>query len=171
MAVSIGPGGFTGLRIAVSTAKMFAEALGASIIAAPTALVAAESFHSSSARRLLIALASKNDAAWITRAVRDEAAQPWRIAGEPGLAEASALDFTDVNALLADAHLPAAMRQRAQDAAVPVIEPTFRAAACLAVGARMLKAGQTTDPASLLPLYPRQPEAVTLWEVRQKKGA
>src|SRR5262245_14406799 len=42
--VSIGPGGFTGLRIAVSTAKMFSEVLGAKIAAPPTALVVAESF-------------------------------------------------------------------------------------------------------------------------------
>ncbi|MHC4446612.1 MAG: tRNA (adenosine(37)-N6)-threonylcarbamoyltransferase complex dimerization subunit type 1 TsaB, partial [Planctomycetota bacterium] len=31
--VSVGPGGFTGLRIAVSTAKMFAETLGAQLVA------------------------------------------------------------------------------------------------------------------------------------------
>ena len=40
--VSIGPGGFTGLRIAVSTGKMMAEATGAKIVAVPTALVVAE---------------------------------------------------------------------------------------------------------------------------------
>lgn len=42
VAVSIGPGGFTGLRLAVTTAKMFAFTLGVPIAAVPTAVVVAE---------------------------------------------------------------------------------------------------------------------------------
>ncbi|MFO0875018.1 MAG: tRNA (adenosine(37)-N6)-threonylcarbamoyltransferase complex dimerization subunit type 1 TsaB [Phycisphaerales bacterium] len=41
VAVSIGPGGFTGLRVAIATAKMLSEALGATVVAVPSALVAA----------------------------------------------------------------------------------------------------------------------------------
>src|SRR5687767_12602677 len=41
--VSIGPGGFTGLRIAVSAAKMLAETLKLDLVAVPSAIVASES--------------------------------------------------------------------------------------------------------------------------------
>src|SRR5919106_153062 len=85
--VSIGPGGFTGLRIAVTTAKMFAEALGANVIAVPSALVAAHStFATPSApatdaaalgqpvplrEEVIICLACKDFSCWCTRVRRD----------------------------------------------------------------------------------------------------
>lgn len=50
---------------------------------------------------------------------------------------------------------------------MPVIEPKFDAAALLAVSARRLAAGETADPLTLAPLYPRPPEAVSLWERRR----
>src|SRR6185503_7170285 len=62
--VSIGPGGFTGLRIAISTAKMFAEALGAQLVAVPSALVAAEGHSGKSP--FLVGLASKGESCWMT---------------------------------------------------------------------------------------------------------
>ncbi len=63
--VSIGPGGFTGLRIAVGTAKMLAETLGVRLVAVPTAHVVAESHDGDGP--ILVALAAKGDRFWATR--------------------------------------------------------------------------------------------------------
>jgi len=170
VAVSIGPGGFTGLRIAVSTAKMFAETLGVKLIGVPSAIVAAEASRDvpvAVGADVVVALACKNESAWCTRLKRgDDGA--WIVAAQPppGLCEANSLDLTGIAAMIADEHLPSAMRVRCAAESVPVIAPTFSAVACLTVGARMLERGEVTDPLRLLPLYPRQPEAVTLWDAR-----
>ena len=63
--VSIGPGGFTGLRIAVATAKMLAETLGVDLVAVPSALVAAGSYRGSGP--IVVALAAKGETCWATR--------------------------------------------------------------------------------------------------------
>jgi hypothetical protein len=52
---------------------------------------------------------------------------------------------------------------------VLIIAPVFDAAACLAVAERMSGRGEFADPLALLPLYPRQPEAVTIWEQRARQ--
>ena len=70
------------------------------------------------------------------------------------------------DALLADEHVPVAIRDRATNAGVPCTPPRFTAGACLRVGLAMLEAGRSTDPQALGPIYPRPPEAVTLWEAR-----
>jgi len=170
VAVSIGPGGFTGLRIAVSTAKMFAETLGVKLVGVPSAMVVAEASRDvpvTVGSDIVVALASKNESAWYTRLKR-EANGAWMIINEPppGLCEANSLALNGVAAMFADEHLPGAMRECCAAAGVPIIAPTFSAAACLIAGARMLERGESTDPLRLLPLYPRQPEAVTLWDAR-----
>ena len=76
--VSIGPGGFTGLRIAVTTAKMLAETLGVKVIEVPSALVAANAYKKDE-ESILIALASKRESAWITKLIRREGV--WEIQG------------------------------------------------------------------------------------------
>jgi tRNA threonylcarbamoyl adenosine modification protein YeaZ len=165
--VSIGPGGFTGLRIAVSTAKMLAETLGANVIGVPTALVAAEStMKDSRAATVIVALASKGETCWCTRLNRHEAT--WRIASDPGLSDAASLNLTGVDALLGDQYLPPSFRDRCANEGVPVIDPPFDPATCLLIAERLLASGTVTDPLHLLPLYPRQPEAVTIWEARAK---
>jgi tRNA threonylcarbamoyladenosine biosynthesis protein TsaB len=168
--VSIGPGGFTGLRIAVSTAKMFAEALGAKIIAVPSAAVAAESTADADVRSVLVALASKQDTAWFTR-LRRGAEGAWSICGEGGLADAASLDLDGVDALLGDEFLPQSIRDRLSAAGIPVIHPQFDLRACLSVAERMLNTGEVVDPLHLAPLYPRQPEAVTIWDQRLKRAS
>jgi len=194
VAVSIGPGGFTGLRIAISTAKMFAETLGVKLIGVPSAVVAAEALSDQRSEirgqksevgdqkseeskpslsrawasgEVIVALASKNESAWCTRLRRD-AHGAWMSVGEspPGLCEANTLDLNGIAMLFGDEHLPMTMRDRCAGAGVPIIAPRFSAAGCLRIGARMLERGETTDPLRLLPLYLRQPEAVTLWEAR-----
>jgi hypothetical protein len=83
--------------------------------------------------------------------------------------DASSLDLTGVRALLADEYLPDSMRAKADAARVPIVEPVFDAAACLRVAARLLDAGQIIDPHLLAPLYPRPPEAVSLWVKARKR--
>jgi tRNA threonylcarbamoyl adenosine modification protein YeaZ len=193
VAVSIGPGGFTGLRIAVSTAKMLAEVLAAKLIAVPSALVAAQSIfptpqvsgvrfqasgadapaaaivnrHSSLVNRhetIIVALACKGETCWCTRLARQS--DGWSIMGQPGLVDARSLDLQNVEAILGDAHLPPAIRQVCADQGVDVIEPVFDPRACLTAAQTMMQRREFTDPLTLAPLYPRQPEAVSLWQKR-----
>jgi tRNA threonylcarbamoyl adenosine modification protein YeaZ len=167
--VSIGPGGFTGLRIAVSTAKMLALALNVKVIAVPSALVVAEGCPSEEVQNgpIIVALSCKRGSFWATTLTRE--AGEWMITGKPGLADAETTALGNVVALIADRHLPDAARERAAAAGVPIFEPCFDARACLAVSARLLAAGKTTDPLKLAPLYPRPPEAISLWERRRQK--
>ncbi len=158
VAVSVGPGGFTGLRIAVSTAKMLGEALGAKIVAVPTALVATESHDGPGP--IIIALAARDDTAWATRLTRDETDGTWIIAGEAGLVDADTIWLKGIKAVLGDDYLPGPIRERCQAQKVPVIEPVFSPSACLDVGWRLLQDGRTSDPLLLAPIYARPPAAV-----------
>jgi tRNA threonylcarbamoyl adenosine modification protein YeaZ len=160
--VSVGPGGFSGLRIAVSTAKMLAEALDVQLVAVPTALVAAESY--AGAGPIIVALACKGESFWSTRLER--AAAGWRIIGQPGIVDAGSFEIGAIEAVLGDMYLPAAIRARCDSARIAVVEPVFDSRACLTVTARWVLEGRTIDPLKMAPLYPRVPEAVSLWEKR-----
>ncbi len=163
--VSIGPGGFTGLRLAVTTAKMLAETLGVKVVAVPSALVATASQAEPTSGDMLVALAGKQDPAWVTRVHIEGGA--YRIVGEPGLAIADQLDLHGIEAVIADRYLPPPIREACEEAGVLILEPTFDPAACLRLALAMLEAGKLSDPLTLSPLYPRPPEAVSLWEQRR----
>jgi tRNA threonylcarbamoyladenosine biosynthesis protein TsaB len=171
VAVSAGPGGFTGLRIAVATAKALALGLGAQVVAVPSGLVAAQTVASQEQLPdgwCGVALAAKGTSAWLERvllrggcAVGREAA----LRQEPR----GALDA--LTALVCDAHLPQAWSEAARSAGVRVVPSWWSAVACLELGEAILKSQGPTDPLLLQPIYPRPPEAVTLWEARTGRAA
>jgi tRNA threonylcarbamoyl adenosine modification protein YeaZ len=151
VAVSAGPGGFTGLRIAVTTAKFIAEGVGAGCVGVPSAAVAAR--RVGAAGRVAIAVASKGESAFVSvfesgRMV--EEGRPMTAAELPGLACAT---------LVGDRFLPEAMRAWAMGAGVAVVEPTFDPVACLEASAGW----PVVDAGALTPIYAREPEAVTKW--------
>jgi tRNA threonylcarbamoyl adenosine modification protein YeaZ len=151
IAVSIGPGGFTNVRIAVTCARMIAEVTGATLIGVPTALVvAAGTQHSGAAA---IALASKGETAHVT------IVEQGRMVGECRIMDAAALANQPVACVIADSFLPAAMRDVARSNNWPVIAPTFDPLACAQAAVGL----EAVDPARLSPIYPREPEAVTKW--------
>lgn len=162
--VSIGPGGFTGLRVAVTTAKLLAECLAIPLVGVPSALVAAAA--SSNAGPRIVALASKRDSSWFS--VVDGNGAGVRLRGTPRAVDAtSAVElFSDVRTLLADEYVPEPIIDAARRAGVLLETPRFQADACLSVGRAMLGRNELADSAQLTPIYPREPEAVTLWRER-----
>ncbi len=150
--VSLGPGSFTGLRVAVATAQTLALALGVKIVGIPTldVLLAQHPGH-------VVCLNIKRDTAW---------------SAGPGLEPAiRSLEELRATALPLVADLPAlgtphAAPESAKGLALPV-RPDVRVLYRLA--RTRAAAGDYDDPLKLLPLYIREPEAVTLWNQKHTK--
>ncbi len=167
VAVDVGPGGFTGLRISVAIGQALAEAVGAQVVAVPGALVAAGSTPEidSVVGRVLVLSAAKAGSAWGTLLERSSSSSAWTIRGRPGIVEGPPDEA--LSAVLADEHLDATFRG-AIPGSVPIVEPRFSA---LGLGRAALAGGADVvvhdDPARLQPLYPREPEAVRIWRERR----
>jgi len=73
---------------------------------------------------------------------------------------AADLDRLGAGLLVADRFLPEAMRRRAEELGIEVRLPAFDPVACIEAA---MEGVAPVDPADLLPLYPREPEAVTKW--------
>lgn len=157
--VSLGPGGYTSLRVAVAAAKMIALACGATCVGVPTAIVAAvrARLDSLADRPFAVALASKGEEAHVS------AFAPGGQPVEPGgLLTAQRLDALHVHRLFADRFLPASFHARAAEIGLEIAELRLGAQACWEASRRLAP----VTPADLAPLYPRPPEAVRLWQGR-----
>lgn len=153
--VSAGPGGFTALRVAIASAKMFGEALGARLVPVPSALVVADALDPGDAPAL-VCLASKGQTTFGVRFDADAwTDQPQTL----GILDADGLERAQVRTIAGDRHLPEAMRRRASELGIRVVEPTLSAEALLRVGSAL----PPVDPIELAPIYPREPEAVRKW--------
>jgi tRNA threonylcarbamoyl adenosine modification protein YeaZ len=185
LAVATGPGGFTGLRVAVAFAKSLALARSVPVVGIESARI----FAASDAGRggsgpWIVALASKSETAFVTEIAaalpdpirasvdavqasgRFEPAQPGAVtdAGAFGLRCRRAA--AQGGALLADEHLDAVLSQVAAEAGLATRPLATDAQAFIGLAARELAAGRAIDPHALLPEYAREPEAVTKWRER-----
>jgi tRNA threonylcarbamoyladenosine biosynthesis protein TsaB len=166
VAIDVGPGGFTGLRISVAMGQALAEVSGARVVAVPGAMVAAASTRelASLTGRVLVLSAAKSGTAWGTVLERREAESVWNVIGTPGIFDRPPADR--VAAVLADEHLDDAFRD-AIVADVPIHEPCFSAAVLAGIAASGAPGVVSlADAARLQPLYPREPEAVRIWRER-----
>lgn len=165
VAVSAGPGGFSAVRIAIATAQMIAEAGGSACVGVPTdaALTRRAAPPADEHAELVVCLGWKRDDAWASRwtPASGGSAAGWTLAAGGAVAPIDELAAAAPGrVLVCDHRLAAVLRERSARPADLVIEPPcFDPLAVLEAS----EAVEPVDPASLLPIYPREPEAVSKW--------
>ncbi|MFG0274397.1 MAG: tRNA (adenosine(37)-N6)-threonylcarbamoyltransferase complex dimerization subunit type 1 TsaB [Phycisphaerales bacterium] len=160
---SAGPGGYTAVRIGVTTAKMIAEASGAVCVGVPTACVAAhDAFGRLGVEAVIVTLAWKRGLGWsgVVRAAAPGVVERVGVRDAPGLA--TLMRESGVGVCLGDAHLPEAARDAVAATGGRIEALRLSAGACLAASRWFGGA----DPARVTPIYPREPEAVRVWRAR-----
>ena len=174
VAVSIGPGSFTGLRIGLATAKAIAYGLDIPLVGVSTLAALALAFPVPGIHTLALMDAQKGNAyaglyewrdgslhevrpvrvAPLAEAIAEaaELGKPVLLTGELVLKKRARLENLPDNVTLAPAHLL-----------------TARASHAAWLGIARLAAGEQDDPMTLEPFYIRRSEAEVLWEKRHGK--
>ncbi|NNM87213.1 MAG: tRNA (adenosine(37)-N6)-threonylcarbamoyltransferase complex dimerization subunit type 1 TsaB [Phycisphaerae bacterium] len=175
--LSIGPGSFTGLRIAVMVARSLAQAIGCLVVAVPTLDVLTQNAPAE-ARHLAVILDAKRGHVYAARYCRGASAAAgaggWHCTAGPILTSPEEFVRQSPKPLYVlgegvDYHRPA-LRAGVDDDA-DLIELgreswVARAAAVHELGWAMAGRGIFADVGSLVPLYIRLPEAQELWNRR-----
>ncbi len=156
--VSVGPGGYTALRIATTTAKVLAHTIGCMLVAVPTAFVAATAIEPKH-RPALIALASKNDLAHCSVLQADGQIE------SVGIMDATKIDALNIRSIFADGYLPKSFSQCAQQLGIEIYPIVLDARHCLDAS----RGFSPVEPINLQPIYAREPDAITQWRERSKK--
>lgn len=161
IAVSAGPGGYTAVRIAVTTAKTIAIATRARLILVPTPIVALLSIDEAirAAHPIRVILAWKRDDAFCADFV--PGALPTQ-SPATRIRPLSEIARDTSHHITTDARLIETLR--AQGARAPM----HRASLTAANVARASVLLPPADPITAAPIYPREPEAVTKWRQLRK---
>lgn len=164
--VSIGPGGFTGLRTATSIAKMVSFATGARIITIESAIAVAASSGNGNGPFLVVSNV-KRESFWLSRVECKKGS--WVC--EAGILHANELDahLRDIIGVFADEYLPDSARECIAHHDVSIKGAALNAEVLLEVGLTRNNKRESVDAADLLPLYPREPEAVRKWNTDPPK--
>jgi tRNA A37 threonylcarbamoyladenosine modification protein TsaB len=164
VAVSVGPGGYTSIRVGVSAGCTIARAIGSRVFAVPSALVAAvlASDEVGPGTMLAVCLAWKGDTVWRHRF---RAGDPPCAIDSGALVLADALDPRET--IVADASFLA----RASDAPIAGGAPVHPLRLSALGVARASMGVAPGDAAVVGPIYPREPEAVSKWRVLHPGGA
>lgn len=148
VAVSIGPGGYTGLRVAVTTANVIAATCGAQAVGVPTA--AALIRRATVPRPCAVCLAVKGMSVWVHRFPADSA----------GVERLEGLAGGGLGGVVADRFLPDDIRRVLEAEGTEIQAPAYDPVAVAEASAGLVASG------SVRALYAREPEAVTRWRER-----
>ncbi len=166
--VSAGPGSFTGLRVGITVARTLAGSIeGLKCVAVPTPHAIAENVRQMDWENLAVVFDAKQ-AIYVTSFTRDgEKIIP---AGEPAVMAVDQFTAETPKPVLVIGEGLSYHEITGEGislAAAPGEEIHMpKADGVFAAGRAAAKAGEFTNPAEMLPIYTRKPEAVRLWQKR-----
>ena len=167
--LSIGPGSFTGLRVGVTIAKMFALVLGAKIVAVPTLDVVTLNAPDD-VQHVAVGLNLKKETLY--SGIFSREGDSWRAVCEPALRSISQIfDLAPRPLALLGDPLPVIADIPDDVVILPAALARAQARHLWKLGRIAAAAGAYCDPLALVPLYVRPPEAVELWDARHGKPA
>ena len=159
IALSIGPGGFTTMRIATTIAKHVSFITGAPIVAVPSAISAAASQKDYSS--LFAIEAVKSNSFWLSKLTFTKG--HWQCDAQLTTTKAvKESTFTQQGILCSPEHA-----ELANEFNLPILPYTPSATSLMVVSGERFNRGETTGAAALTPLYPREPEAVRKWKAQR----
>lgn len=171
--VSIGPGSFTGLRVAVTFARHLALASGARLVAVPTMEAIAwnliDAVEPAAGHRVAVFVEAKKGMVFAASFSIDSGAVQ-SIDGPAMVTPAEYLERAGRPLIVTGSGAASCIELihslGANVAAESVWTPQARGV--FALGRARARAGHFITPTELVPLYVRRPEAEELWEKRQK---
>lgn len=157
--VSVGPGAFTGTRIAVTYAKTFAFATGAKVVAVPTPAVIVANLPTE-ATDAAVVVDARRGMTWAEQFRHDDGR--WRSLKTFGLMAPADLVAALPRPVWLIGEGVAYHHEALGSAGVHLLAPTDarpRVEVVAELGFAMAQRGETVDAASLVPRYVRRPEA------------
>ncbi len=167
--ISIGPGSFTGLRVAVAFARHLALATAARIVAVPTLEVIAANCAALDPPPTNLAVILDAKRRQVYAAVFELDGEGYQVAVEPTVVDPASL-FAGAPRRMSVSGVGIEYHRQSVDAAgVAVVDQSLwtpTAATVLRLGHARAARDDFTPPESLVPLYLRRPEAEEVWERR-----
>jgi tRNA threonylcarbamoyladenosine biosynthesis protein TsaB len=162
VAVSIGPGSFTGLRVGVTFAKTLAFATGAKIVAVPTVDAIAANLPADSTQAIVV-LDAKRGHIFTARFSRPEPDAAWTCT-EPARLDTlrSMLARTSGSVHLIGEGIPFHRDQIEDESRIKIVDESLwtpRASSVARLAILRVERGEFVDPLKFEPIYVRLPEA------------
>jgi tRNA threonylcarbamoyl adenosine modification protein YeaZ len=164
--VSIGPGGFTGLRTSIAIAKMISFASGATVVPVETAIVTVAS-SSENKKAYFVLSGVKQDSFWLSKVYKNN--NSWCCTASISSVTELKNIITEVDGVFADSFAPDSISDICAHGGIALCTSLPNAKSLLDVGVQLHDNGASIDPMKLSPLYPREPEAVRAWNALHKK--
>ncbi len=169
VALSIGPGSFTGLRIGLTVAKVMAWDAGSAVVPVPSLRALAENAPPDRPRVACLRDA-KRGGLYAAVFERREGGRLVETFGPALVAPAELARRLPAGTLLLGWGVPKAREALAGFEAGPEEAWDVRPAVVARLGWRLWREGREADPMRLEPVYLRRPEAEDLWERRHGSG-
>jgi tRNA threonylcarbamoyl adenosine modification protein YeaZ len=163
--VSVGPGGFTGLRTAVSIAKMISLTTGAEIVSVETALSITRSQTTNDGTYYVVS-GVKKETFWLSKVTNHK--DDWKCESHLSTLDAFQKVLGSADGVFIDSYSPDEVAVLCSERDVSIYQARPDAKSLLELGTMLFKQKATIDPMNLAPLYPREPEAVRLWKTKNK---